>query len=54
MIQNERQFYNDSVLKYKNAIEKFPTLLIVRMLGFKQEQFFKVSKKEQENIKIKF
>jgi len=49
-----RQFYNDSVLKYKNAIEKFPTLLIARMLGFKQEQFFEVSKTEKENIKIKF
>ena len=49
-----RQFYNDSVLKYKNAIEKFPTLLIASMFGFKQEQFFEVSEQEQENIKIKF
>lgn len=34
-----RQFYNDTVLKYKNAIETFPTVLIAGMLGFKQEQF---------------
>ena len=49
-----RQFYNDSVLKYKNIIEKFPTLLIARMLGFKQEQFFEITETEKENIKVKF
>ena len=39
-ISHARQFYNDTVLKYKNAIETFPTVLIAGMLGFKQEQFF--------------
>ena len=39
-ISYARQFYNDTVLKYKNAIETFPTVLIAGMLGFKQEQFF--------------
>ena len=49
-----RQFYNDTVLKYKNAIEMFPTVLIAGMLGFKQEQFFEVSDAEKENVKVKF
>ena len=47
-----RQFYNDTVLKYKDAIETFPTVLIAGMLGFKQEQFFKASEEEKENVKV--
>lgn len=49
-----RQFYNDTVLKYKNAIETFPAVLIAGMLGFKQEQFFEASNEEKENVKVKF
>lgn len=49
-----RQFYNDSVLKYKNAIEMFPTVLIAGMLGFKQEQFFEATATEKENVKVQF
>lgn len=48
-----RQFYNDSVLKYKNAIEVFPTVLVANILGFKQEQFFEIKDEEKENINIK-
>lgn len=47
-----RQFYNDTVLKYKNAIEIFPTVLIAGMLGFKQEQFFEATTAEKENVKV--
>ena len=49
-----RQFYNDTVLKYKDAIEMFPTVLIAGMLGFKQEKFFEASSAEKENVKVKF
>lgn len=49
-----RQFYNDSVLKYKNEIETFPTVLIANMLGFKQEQFFEVTNNEKENVIVHF
>lgn len=49
-----RQFYNDTVLKYKNAIEMFPTVLIAGMLGFKQEQFFEATATEKENVKVQF
>lgn len=49
-----RQFYNDTVLKYKNAIETFPTILIAGMLGFKQEKFFEATNEEKENVKVQF
>lgn len=49
-----RQFYNDTVLKYKNAIETFPTVLIAGMLGFKQEQFFEATDNEKQNVKVQF
>ena len=49
-----RQFYNDTVLKYKNVIEMFPTVLIASILGFKQEQFFEATTNEKENVDVKF
>lgn len=47
-----RQFYNDTVLKYQNAIETFPTFIIAGMLGFKQEHFFEATDDEKQNIKV--
>ncbi len=49
-----RQFYNDTVLKYKNAIEVFPTVLIAGILGFKPEQFFEATDEEKKNVKVQF
>lgn len=49
-----RQFYNDTVLKYNNAREMFPTILIANLLGFKKEEFFKAKEEEKENVNVKF
>lgn len=49
-----RQFYNDTVLKYKNAIETFPIVLIAGMMGFKQVEFFEAKNEEKENVKVNF
>ena len=49
-----RQFYNDSVLTYKNKLEMFPSNLIANMFKFTQEPFFEVDEKEKENVKVKF
>jgi LemA protein len=35
-----RQFYNDSVLNYNNALEQFPTMYIARMLKFRRREYF--------------
>lgn len=53
-ISYSRSFYNDAVLKYKNAIETFPTVIIAGLLGFKAEQFFNIDDSQKENIKVSF
>src|SRR5574344_223911 len=40
-----RQFYNDSVLTYKNKLEMFPSNLIANMFKFTQEPFFDVDER---------
>ena len=42
-----RQYYNDSVLRYNNKIQMFPSNIMANMAGFKQEQFFQVSAAEE-------
>jgi LemA protein len=37
-----RQFYNDSVLTYNNAIQMFPTNILAGMFNFTGRQFFEV------------
>jgi LemA protein len=35
-----RQFYNDQVMRYNTKIEQFPSLIVARMGGFTQREFF--------------
>lgn len=35
-----RQFYGDSVAAYNTAIQKFPNVIVARMFGFAQREFF--------------
>lgn len=53
-ITYSRQFYNDSVLKYQNAIEKFPTNIIAGMFGFKPFKFFEATEEEKAAPVVKF
>ena len=53
-ISYARQFYNDSVLKYQNKIEMFPTNIVAGIFGFKPEKFFEATEAEKENPKVKF
>lgn len=53
-IAYSRQFYNDTVLKYKDAIEMFPSNIIANMFGFKEEKFFEANETERENVKVEF
>ena len=53
-ISYARQFYNDSVLKYKNKLEMFPTNVVGSMFGFKPEPFFEAEEKDRENPQVKF
>ena len=53
-IAHARQFYNDSVLNYKNKIEMFPSNLVAHIFGFKEEPFFEASEEERKNVQVKF
>jgi LemA protein len=49
-----RQFYNDTVLKYDNKREKFPSNIIANMFGFKDREYFEVAEAEREPVKVDF
>jgi len=49
-----RQFYNDSVQLFNQKTMMFPTNIIANMLGFTRKDFFEVSDKEKEPVKVKF
>ena len=53
-ISYARQFYNDSVLNYKNKIEMFPSNIVAGMFGFKPEPFFEIADADREVPKVQF
>lgn len=53
-IRFSRQFYNDSVLTYKNKLEMFPSNIVAGMFGFKPEAFFEANEEERKNVQVKF
>ena len=53
-ISYARQFYNDTVLKYKNKLDVFPSNLVAGIFGFKPEPFFEASATERETPKVQF
>jgi len=54
-ISFSRQYYNDSVLKYNNKTQMFPSNIIAGMSGFKPGDFFEVtSPEEREAVKVSF
>jgi len=50
-----RQYYNDSVLKYNNQTQMFPSNIVAGMAGFKSGEFFEVTAAaEKEPPKVSF
>ena len=49
-----RQFYNDAVLLYNNAIQQFPSSVIAGMFGFAKKDFFEAEAGAREAPKVKF
>lgn len=49
-----RQFYNDSVLTYKNKLEMFPSNIIAGMFKFEPKTFFEVEAGQREVPNISF
>ena len=54
-ISFSRQFYNDSVLKYNNQTQMFPSNVVASISGFKASEFFEVkAPEEREPPKVDF
>jgi LemA protein len=54
-ISFSRQYYNDSVFKYNNQTQMFPSNVVAGMAGFKAGEFFEVKvAEEREAPKVSF
>lgn len=53
-ISYSRQFYNDTVLKYQNKKESFPSNIIAGMFGFKTFKFFEAEEQDRKVPEVKF
>jgi len=53
-IAYSRQFYNDSVMQYNQAILVFPKNIFAKLFSFQKRDFFETAGKEKENIKVSF
>lgn len=53
-ISYARQFYNDTVLKYNNKVQMFPSNLIANMFNFKVAAFFEINEADKEVPKVSF
>jgi LemA protein len=50
-----RQYFNDSVLRFNNRVEIFPSNVIASSMNFQKEVFFEISDiKERETPEVKF
>ena len=53
-IAYSRQFFNDSVLSYNNAIQTFPRNLLAGMFNFEKREFFDAAPEETETPQVQF
>ena len=49
-----RQFYNDTVMRFNQAMEVFPTNIFAKNLGFTKKELFKTTGKSREVVDVKF
>jgi LemA protein len=49
-----RQFYNEQVLAYDNATEKFPTNIIAGAFNFTEKTYFEIEEASREPVRVDF
>ena len=49
-----RQFYNDSVLGFNNAIQTFPSVIFARMMSLTKREYFEAEPAAQQPPTVKF
>lgn len=47
-----RQFYNDQVMRYNTLMEQFPSLLVARIGGFRQREFFEAEEDSRGAVAV--
>ncbi|HSJ49900.1 MAG TPA: LemA family protein [Actinomycetota bacterium] len=47
-LQTARRFYNANVRQYNERVQQFPSVIVARMFGFEQEEFFEVDEALRE------
>lgn len=53
-IAYSRQFYNDSVMEYNQAIQVFPKNIFANLFSFQAKEFFETKGKEREKVEVEF
>jgi LemA protein len=53
-IAYSRQFFNDSVLSYNNAIQTFPRNLLAGMFNFEKREFFDAEPEASGPVQVQF
>jgi len=49
-----RQFYNDSVLKYNNKLQVFPTVFIAKAMKFQDREYFEADEADRALPRVSF
>ena len=49
-----RQYYNDTVQKYNNRIQTFPSLVLAGPMGFKEREYFEADEESRGNVQVQF
>ena len=57
-IENEladrREFYNDSTNTYNIRIQSFPDMILARIMGYSEQEMFKVAEADKKDVEVKF
>jgi LemA protein len=52
LIANSRKYYNAVVRMYNNKVEMFPSNLVAKLLGYKDEKMFEATEEEKQNVNV--
>ena len=52
-IANSRKYYNGAVRIFNDKVQMFPSNIVAKMLGFKEQKMFEITTLQRENVKVK-
>jgi LemA protein len=53
-IAYSRQFYNGSVRDLNEKIQVFPSVIVARMFGFREEEYYEAEESAREDVRVSF